>query len=158
MKKTWRLYQVTSIIGIALLLTLLVLLMTLPLSLYHDCIIILGMAIAALFFSLGVATSRYIIQKEVAQELLQQEDVARRSSNDIIQYKPLDQAEKIYARPRGYHYHLHIDCPLLQGGDFVRYSYVEITPEQVKQRRLLPCICAREGFEPHKLNKLTADI
>lgn len=54
---------------------------------------------------------------------------------------PLADAERIYARPGGEHYHLDRDCPMLSA-DFDRFGYVEINRYDVKARRLRPCACA----------------
>jgi hypothetical protein len=53
----------------------------------------------------------------------------------------------IYARPDGWHYHLRRDCPMLEG-DFERFGYTTITKAEVEKRRLWPCLCAYEGYDP----------
>ena len=50
---------------------------------------------------------------------------------------------KIYARPDGGHYHTRRGCTMLQGGDFKRLGYMEITPDDIKKRKLRPCACAK---------------
>lgn len=50
---------------------------------------------------------------------------------------------KVYARPRGEHYHMKRDCPMLTGGQFEKMGYKEITPEDIVKRKLRPCACVR---------------
>jgi len=61
---------------------------------------------------------------------------------------PLDKADKIYARPGADHYHRSRKCVLLRGKDFDRLGYEETTPEQVKKRKLQPCVCACKTDTP----------
>ena len=49
---------------------------------------------------------------------------------------------KLYARPRGWHFHADINCPMLQGGDFERFKYRRVYWGAVAERKLRPCACA----------------
>lgn len=53
---------------------------------------------------------------------------------------PLEEADAIYARPTGERYHLKRECRMLN--EFEKFGYKEITPEEVKRRKLFPCPCA----------------
>lgn len=67
--------------------------------------------------------------------------------------KALDEKSKVYARPDGWHYHLRKDCPMLQGGDFMRLKYADIRTEGLFKRRLTPCACCYDDFKPRKLKQ-----
>lgn len=56
---------------------------------------------------------------------------------------PLEELGELYARPGGGHYHMSRSCRMLQGGQFGEYGYVVVSPDQVRQRGLQPCPCAR---------------
>lgn len=53
---------------------------------------------------------------------------------------------KIYARPDGWHYHLDRECSMLQGSDFEKLGYKEISIGDIVKRRLNPCGCAYVNF------------
>ncbi|KKM76009.1 hypothetical protein LCGC14_1384450 [marine sediment metagenome] len=59
--------------------------------------------------------------------------------------KPILESTVIYARPGGLRYHLDRQCQMLQGGDFERLGYVQVTKEAIKKRKLNPCVCAFEN-------------
>lgn len=50
---------------------------------------------------------------------------------------------KIYARKDGMHYHFRKDCIMLSGGQFEELLYEEITVDDIKERKLMPCLCTR---------------
>jgi len=52
----------------------------------------------------------------------------------------METKERIYARPNGEHYHLRY-CIMLLNGDFEKWGYVEITPDDIKRRSLKRCSC-----------------
>lgn len=58
---------------------------------------------------------------------------------------PIEEAEHIYARLDGRHYHLSRECMMLSG-DFERLGYEEIKVGDVKRRQLRPCICSYKDF------------
>ncbi len=49
----------------------------------------------------------------------------------------------IWARPGSRHYHSDEHCPMLQGGDFKRLGYTEVSTRDIARRKLIPCFCAR---------------
>jgi len=68
--------------------------------------------------------------------------------------KPITEDTPIYARPGGLCYHLERNCQMLQGGDFERLKYRQITQRDIKLRYLNPCICAyKEGIRRQNENK-----
>ena len=55
---------------------------------------------------------------------------------------PLTSETQIYACPAGTHYHLRKACSLLQGAEWDRSGYVAIDIQEVRKRKLDPCVCA----------------
>ncbi len=66
--------------------------------------------------------------------------------------KAITDSTPIYARPSGGHYHLERSCPMLQGGDFERLKYRQITQRDIKLRYLIPCSCAHYGNDRKEVN------
>lgn len=46
-----------------------------------------------------------------------------------------------YARPDGTHYHLKLDCIMLNNGQFEKLKYEQISTKNIKRRKLIPCVC-----------------
>lgn len=49
---------------------------------------------------------------------------------------------KYYARSNGRHYHVSLECPMLNGGQFEHYGYKEVSQREIKKHKLWPCPCA----------------
>ena len=63
-----------------------------------------------------------------------------------------------YARPDGGHFHSSKRCPLLDGGDFERLGYVEISAGEKKSRKLRECSCVDNLENFIKNVKLTRGV